>query len=64
MLSARTFFAPGGRARLPIAIAAGIVVLPVIWYLASPVVLSRAASEGVVYCRRFTTVFSTAELAS
>jgi hypothetical protein len=64
MLSARTFFAPGGRARLPIAVAAGIVVLPVTWYLPSPLVLTRAASEGVVCCGRFTTVFSTAELAS
>jgi hypothetical protein len=45
MLSARTFFHPRRRAWLPIAIAAGIALLP----------------DGG---RRFTTVFSTAELAA
>ena len=47
MLSARTFFHPRRRAWLPVAIAAGIALLPIIWYLASPLVLTRAVSEGV-----------------
>ena len=46
MLSARTFFHPRRRAWLPVAIAAGIALLPIIWYLASPLVLTRAVSEG------------------
>ena len=46
MLSARTFFHPRRRAWLPVAIAAGIALLPIIWYLASPLVLTRAVSES------------------
>ena len=46
MLSARTFFHPRRRAWLPVAIAAGIALLPIIWYLASPLALTRAVSES------------------
>jgi hypothetical protein len=46
MLTTRTSFHPRRRVWLPIAIAAGIALLPIIWYLASPLLLTRAVSEG------------------
>jgi Electron transfer DM13 len=46
MLSARALLHPCQRPWLPLAIAAGIVLLPITWYLASPLVLTRAVNES------------------